>query len=52
MLADPTTRNREALIDRKIEIEMRLPDYPAKMADIFGPYMKFTDKQTKPRLPS
>jgi hypothetical protein len=51
MLADPTTPNREALIDKKYEIEMRLANYPAKMADVFGPYMKFTDKQTKPWLP-
>ena len=51
MLADPATPNREALINRMSETDLRLATYPAKLADVFGPYMKFTDKQTKPWLP-
>jgi hypothetical protein len=43
--------NRETLIDGKAEVEMRLVEYPKNTAAKFGPYMKFTDKQTKPWLP-
>jgi len=50
-LADPDTPNREALIDKKAEVELRLATYPSKTAGIFGPYMKFADKQAKPWRP-
>lgn len=51
MLADPATANREALIDQKFQIEVRLAEQPAQLAAAFGPYLKFTDKQAKPWLP-
>jgi hypothetical protein len=51
LLADPNTTNREALIDKKYEVEARFVEYPRNAAAIFGPYMRFTDKQTKPWLP-
>ncbi|WP_271572313.1 hypothetical protein [Bradyrhizobium sp. CCBAU 11386] len=51
MLADPATANREALIDQKHQAELRIVEQPAQLNSIFGPYMKFTDKQTKAWLP-
>ncbi|MCK1424577.1 hypothetical protein IVA96_15585 [Bradyrhizobium sp. 159] len=51
MLADLATANRDALIDQKYQIELRLAQQPAQLTVAFGPYLKFTDKQTKPWLP-
>lgn len=51
MLADPEAENRVALIERKYEILNRFAVYPQTLAPLFGPYMKFTEKQTKVWLP-
>lgn len=51
MLADPEAENRAAPIERKYEILNRVAVYPQTLAPLFGPYMKFTEKQTKAWLP-
>lgn len=51
MLADPEAENRAASIERKYEILNRFAVYPQTLAPLFGPYMKFTEKQTKVWLP-
>lgn len=42
---------RKKAIARKYEILNRYVEYPKTLSEIFGPYMKFTEKQTKAWLP-
>ncbi len=50
-IGDPALQDRVNVLRKRTEIMKQISRSPQKTAEIFGPYMKFTEKQTKAWLP-